>query len=371
MVPLARRYLLSDGVRLAISAGGVALAVVLIVLILALYRGIYEQAGRIAMAAPTNLWVTQAGAPDPSHGASILPNATLAGIQEVPGVEAAQPLLARTMQVGSAPNEGMFIYVMAIPQGPLQLATAEAFGLRSLPKGRQVVLSDTAARALGAGADDTVFIGSRSFTVAEVSPLVESAFGGGALFVGAEDAPSLFGHPEAFSFALVSVSEGADEEEVEAEIEKQLPETNALTRGEFAASTRREVEEGFLPIVSVLIGVSFVVGLAVIALTIYTSTVERIRDYGVLKAVGASPRQLFNVVVRQSLVVALIGYVSGLILGYAAGSLISRAVPEFTTLYRWQDVLAVFGAALVMSAVAAVVPIRRVALVDPAMVFRA
>jgi putative ABC transport system permease protein len=111
--------------------------------------------------------------------------------------------------------------------------------------------------------------------------------------------------------------------------------------------------------------------LAVIALTIYTSTVERVRDYGVLKAVGASPRQLFTVVLRQSIAVALIGFASGSLLALAAGKLIQDSVPEFATLYRWQDILAVFGAVLVMSALAAVVPIRRVARVDPAMVFRA
>lgn len=73
MVPISRRYLLSDRLRFGISAGGVAFAVVLIVLMLALYQGIYDRAGRLAAAAPSDLWVTQAGVPDPSHGASIYP----------------------------------------------------------------------------------------------------------------------------------------------------------------------------------------------------------------------------------------------------------------------------------------------------------
>ncbi len=370
MVPIARRYLLSDRIRLAISAGGVAFAVLLIVLILALYQGIFDRAGRLATAAPSDLWVTQAGAPDPSHGASILPESVLGRIQGVPGVAAAQPLFARTMQVGSAPNTGGFAFVMALPEGPLAAETADAFGVGSLPRKGQVVLSDLVADDIGAGRGDTVFIGTQTLEVADVSSLVESAFSA-SVFVSARDAPALFGHPDAFSFALVTTSPGADVEGVEAEIENQIPGTNALTREEFANSTRREVQEGFLPIVAVLIAVAFVVGLAVIALTIYTSTVERVRDYGVLKAVGASPRQLFAVVLRQSVVVALIGFASGSLLAYVAGKLIQDSVPEFATLYRWQDILAVFGAALVMSALAAIVPMRRVARVDPATVFRA
>ena len=122
---------------------------------------------------------------------------------------------------------------------------------------------------------------------------------------------------------------------------------------------------------AVLIGVAFVVGLAVVALTIYTSTVERVRDYGVLKAVGASPRQLFAVVLWQSVIVSLVGFGAGALIAVAAGTLIQDAVPEFATVYRLQDVLVVLGAAFLMSALAAIVPIRRVASVDPAVVFRA
>lgn len=370
MVPLARRYLFSDRLRFVISAGGVGFAVLLIVLILALYQGIYDRAGRLATAAPTELWVTQAGAPDPSHGASILPRATLERLQDVPDVAAAQPLLARSMQIGNAPNTGIFGFVMALPDGPLQAETAEAFGVPSLPGQGQAVLSNEVAKKLAVGRGDTVFIGSQSLEVSDTSPLIESAFSG-SVFISDTDAHALFSQPDAFSFFLVTLAPGADVEAVQAQIESTVPGTNALTREEFADATRREVEEGFLPIVAVLIGVAFVVGLAVIALTIYTATVERVRDYGVLKAVGAAPRQLFALVMRQSLVVAVIGYLGGAALALVAGTVIQDAVPEFATIYRWQDLLAVFGAALAMSVLAAIVPVRRVARVDPAVVFRA
>ncbi len=185
------------------------------------------------------------------------------------------------------------------------------------------------------------------------------------------DASALFGHPDAYSFVLVGVAEGASPDGVATEIESRIAETSVFTREEFADSTRQEVEEGFLPVVAVLIVVAFIVGLALIALTVYTMTVERVRDYGVLKAVGASSRQLFSVVLRQSLLIALAGYVTGSVLALLAGNLIESEIPEFATLYRWQDLTIVFAAALVMSVLAAAVPIRRVARVDPATVFRA
>ncbi len=366
MVPLARRYLFSDRIRFAISAGGVTIAVLLIVLVQALYQGLIDQVGELAEAAPSDLWVMQAGTPDPGHGASILPNSVLSDLQEVPGVAAAQPLIGRAVQVGSA----RYGFVMAVPQGPFQARTIEAFGVPSLPGRRQVILSDALAKDIGAGQGDAVSIGKSRFEVVDVSSSLVGSFGGAA-FVNAHDAGQLFGEPEALSFALVAASPEADLEEVAAAIEDQVPGSEVLTPEEFADVLRQELEEGFLPIIAVLIGLSFVVGLAVIALTIYTSTVERNRDYGVLKALGASPRQLFAVVVRQSVVVALVGYALGSGLGLVVGKVRQDAVPLFTLLFRWQDFLFVLAAAVVMSAIAALVPIRRVARVDPAIVFRA
>ena len=366
MVPLARRYLFSDKIRLAIAAGGVAFAVLLIVLVQAFFQGIIDQIGRFASAAPSDLWVMQAGTPDPSHGASILPNSVLFDLQEVPGVDAAQPLIGRAVQVGSA----RFGFVMAVPEGPFQEETIQAFGARSSPGRGQVILSDVLAKDIGAGRGEAVLIGATSFEVVEVSSALVGSFGGNA-FVNAQDAEQLFGEPEAFSFALVATSPEANLEEVAVAIEDRVPGTDALTPQGFADAIRQEIEEGFLPIIGVIIGLSFVVGLAVIALTIYTSTVERTRDYGVLKAVGASPRQLFSVVVRQSVVVALVGYALGSGLALVVGTLLQDAVPQFTLLFRWQDFLFVLAAAVVMSALAAIVPIRRVARVDPAIVFRA
>ena len=366
MVPLARRYLFSDRIRLAIAAGGVTIAVLLIVLVQALYQGLIDQVGELAEAAPSDLWVMQAGTPDPGHGASILPNSVLSDLQEVPGVAAAQPLIGRAIQIGSA----RYGFVMAVPEGPFQALTIEAFGVRSSPETGQVILSDVLAKDIGAGRGDAVLIGESRFEVVDVSSSLVGYFGGAA-FVNAQDARQLFGEPEAFSFALVAASPEADLEEDAAAIADQVPGSEALTPDEFAAVLRQELEEGFLPIIAVLIGLSFVVGLAVIALTIYTSTVERSRDYGVLKAVGASPWQLFAVVIRQSVVVALVGYALGSGLGLLVGALLQDAVPQFTLLFRWQDFLFVLAAAVVMSAIAALVPVRRVARVDPAIVFRA
>jgi putative ABC transport system permease protein len=71
------------------------------------------------------------------------------------------------------------------------------------------------------------------------------------------------------------------------------------------------VDETFLPIVSVLVVIGFVGGVAVIGLTIYTATMEKSREYGVLKALGASNGRLYRIVSHQALISGVLGYILG------------------------------------------------------------
>ncbi|MBI1885714.1 MAG: FtsX-like permease family protein [Chloroflexi bacterium] len=105
-------------------------------------------------------------------------------------------------------------------------------------------------------------------------------------------------------------------------------------------------------------------------LTIYTATVEKAREYGILKAVGFTNRYLYRVVLEQSLVTGLIGFVVGMGLTLVAGPFAQNLVPQFVILVRWQDLLAVFGVTLLMALFAAYIPVRRLAQIDPVAVFK-
>src|SRR3972149_6388912 len=75
MVPVARRNLFAEKTRLAISVAGVAFAVILILIVLALYRG-WSGVGGIIEELPGDLWVVQIGTTDPLPSASLLPEET-------------------------------------------------------------------------------------------------------------------------------------------------------------------------------------------------------------------------------------------------------------------------------------------------------
>jgi putative ABC transport system permease protein len=117
--------------------------------------------------------------------------------------------------------------------------------------------------------------------------------------------------------------------------------------------------------------IGFVTGIAVMGLITYTAVVDRMREYGVLKAVGASGLWLRRVVILETLARAGLGFVLGTGLSYLAAQLIMLVFPQFTLVIRLETIGIVGLFSLVMTMFAAILPIRRVAAIDPAVVFRA
>jgi putative ABC transport system permease protein len=108
----------------------------------------------------------------------------------------------------------------------------------------------------------------------------------------------------------------------------------------------------------------------VVGLVIYTATVERQREYGVLKAIGARNGVLYRVVVVQALIASVAGAVLGVALAVAAGRLITALRPQFLVAYDVNAVGRVLLAGLVMAVLAALAPVRVIAGLAPADVFR-
>ncbi len=85
---------------------------------------------------------------------------------------------------------------------------------------------------------------------------------------------------------------------------------------------------------------------------------------------GFTNRYLYGVVLQQSLMVGALGFLLGAGLNLIIGRVAENVVYQFVTFVRWQDTLAVLGVTLLMSAVAAYVPVRRLASIDPVTVFK-
>lgn len=366
MVPVARRNLLSEKVRLALSVLGVAFAVLLILLVLSLYRG-WSGASQVFGRLPGDVWVAQAGTRDPMRSASLLPSGAAGRLEAIPGVRLAIPVHAR--RVGFD-HEDTFLDLLFlsldVPAGASLPAAARA---SFVPPPGGVIVDEVTAGEAGLDVGDELEVLGVELRVADVRP------GGNPLFQLAflhpADAAGILRLRGTTSFYLLALAPSSGVETVIRGAEAALPGSEASTSEAFAATSARLVDEGFLPVVGALVAIGFLIGGAVIGLTTYTATIERAREYGVLKALGASGGFLYRIVVEQSLIVGVAGSAVGVGGSALAASLIERRVPEFVTDLRPLDALGVFAIAVAVSIVAAAIPARRINRIDPAMVFRA
>jgi putative ABC transport system permease protein len=173
------------------------------------------------------------------------------------------------------------------------------------------------------------------------------------------------------TFVVLKMKPDVDAARFANDIENLRPDVTAFSRDEFASNTRDRILGEVLPIIAVVLLLAFIVGLAVAGLTIYTATVEKAREYGILKAVGFPNRYLYRAVLEQSVVTGFLGFVIGVGLTLIIGPFASDLVPQFVLFTRWQDILGVAGVTVLMSAIAAYVPVRRLAAIDPVAVFKA
>jgi len=111
---------------------------------------------------------------------------------------------------------------------------------------------------------------------------------------------------------------------------------------------------GLKAFIYVVIGLSIIIGFLVVGLTMYTTVLERTREIGIMKALGAAPLDIINILVRETLLLALAGWLAGLVLSFGANWAINRFVranlqSEITPDW-WPIALAVSVIASVMGA---------------------
>lgn len=181
-----------------------------------------------------------------------------------------------------------------------------------------------------------------------------------------------FAPPErkVLSFVLANPQPGLTAEEVGRRIETQTG-LQALSGERFLWKTiRYYMEKTGIPVnfgITVLLG--FFVGTAIAGQTFYLFTVENIRQFGALKAMGTSNRTILLMVLSQALHVGLIGYGVGVGLAAAFGWW-SGQTTRLSFFMPWQVLTLTAAAVFLIVLVASVLSIRKVLVVDPAIVFR-
>ena len=188
-------------------------------------------------------------------------------------------------------------------------------------------------------------------------------------FVRKDAAEELLLAPAATSFLLISTSKDADLDAILRRL-NGFSDVNALTKRQMTSNDIKLFAKVFSAPLKLMVAIAFLVGAMIVGLIIYTATVERQREYGVMKAIGVKNCVLYWVVLAQALFASLSGALLGILLANGLAQWIMTVRPQFLIAIELRDIEQALLAGLGMALVAAIFPTRVVARLAPAEVFR-
>ncbi|HEY9668865.1 MAG TPA: FtsX-like permease family protein, partial [Coleofasciculaceae cyanobacterium] len=155
-------------------------------------------------------------------------------------------------------------------------------------------------------------------------------------------------------------------------LEAALPNTRAFTQEEFIQKNeffwQQRTGVGFILGLGAVVGV--IVGVIIVGQILYSSVSDHLKEFGTLKAMGASDWTVYGVIIEQALWMAVLGYIPSTALCYGIATW-AFATGGILILITPISAIAVFGVTIAMCVGSAIFAIQKVTRLDPAMVFKA
>jgi putative ABC transport system permease protein len=162
----------------------------------------------------------------------------------------------------------------------------------------------------------------------------------------------LTGNPNHLSQIYLKADSPGDVPAVLAEAKAKLPGYQIFSMEEFTSLLTVNSIGLLRNFIGVVIGVATVVGFIVVFMAMYTAVLERTREIGILKAMGASGNVVLGLMLKEAIMLAVLGTVAGIVLTYGTQALMGRLVPSTLTqemVYEWWAIagaIAIAGALL-------------------------
>jgi putative ABC transport system permease protein len=353
----ALRTLRSQPVRLALTIGGIALCVVLMFFLLAVYRGVADGSVDYIRHNPADLWVLQDNATNILRGSSLISAEQIYAISRAPGVRTAAPVLfllstirkgAKVKTIflaGFEPDKGL--------GGPPLLVRGRA------PRADdEIVLDRSFALKFGYKVGEEVDLQGRRLRIVGISRGT-NAFVIQYAFVTLRFARKLIGVPGLATCVLVKVEPGAGTGPAREEICEVLAGLMAYDQETFLANNIHEMRSGFLPLFYTVAVIGAVVLTAILSLILSVNILERRKDFAILKTLGSPPAFLRGLVVKQAVLIASVSSLAALALFFPLVRLIETVSPEVTAKSTPGEIAGVAAAVLLISLGSSLAAIRR------------
>jgi putative ABC transport system permease protein len=373
VVDLALKILLHDKLRFLMTVVGVMFADVLVLVQVGLFLGLLEHASNTIEKIDADLWVMARNTKNIEFAQSF-PEDYVQRVRSVAGVEHADSMIVMYahLRLPTGSRDNVLIYALEDFARWRFPATVVEGTIPDLRHGSVLFLDDSATRRFGdfhLGEHRDV-LGMR-FKIAGRTRDAQSFTSTPITFMPYRCAQSiLFGAKPRTSYIIAKLAPGASVEAVRAELGRKLPQNDIFTKEEWAASCRHYwIEKTGLGLnIFLTIFLGCLVGVVVVAQTLYAATMEHLEEFGTIKAIGGTNADIYRILAKQSCIAAFVGFALSLLPAFglravAAGAgLTIRISPELGA--------AVLAGTVVLCIGAGAISFRKIAKIDPALVFR-
>src|SRR3990172_8215192 len=314
MWTLAVKNLVHDRVRLAITLIGITFSVVLILIQVGMFFGMTANSSTVIENSEGDLWIMARNSQN-FDMVNPFPESLVTAARSVAGVEWAENLIQQFafMRLANGGTEQIEIIgfdLNAKVGRPWNVKQGDWNALRGTDG---IFVDETSFSRLG-----TVRVGEfreiveKKVRVVGITNGIMSFTTAPYIFTSYESAQRMVPQQLAgkTTYIVVKVAAGHNLKKVKQELERRFKNYDVRTSREWAKKTRdcwtwqTGIGAGFFG--NALMG--FIVGLVIVSQTIYSATIENIREYGTLKAIGAKNSDVYAVILQQAGMSAVVGF---------------------------------------------------------------
>ena len=340
---LVLQNLLHRPIRTLLSVVAVAVEITLILTVVGLCHGMLEESARRTRGVGADILVR----PSTVQAAMAVSSADMS--------EKLVPLMAARPQVELATGTTVQMLtsnLQSITGVDLDSFSRMSGGLKYLAGGPfeqpyDAIIDEVWARQNKLRVGQSMQLWNRDFRVAGI---VES----GKLsrvFIPITTMQDLLGWKGKISQIYIKLRSKDDTPPVIAALKAELPGYNIYSVEEFTSLFSINNFAGITQFIRVMIGLGVIIGFLVVMLSMYTAILERTREIGILKSLGASPAYIVTIVIRETLILAVLGIGVGVLFSFGVKVFIERNFPILVvSLHQewwvWGGLIAVGGALL-------------------------
>lgn len=359
--------------RFLLTCFGLSLLLGVVLSMIGIYRGLVEDALTLVRTPGVDVWVVESGTRGPFAEASRIPGDTREAIARLGGVRAAGSVTYQSVEAihrGSKMRLFVVGYEPGRPGGPDRIVAGRPIGRSHF----EMVVD----RRSGLALEDRIELGRNTFTVVGLTDGQVSSSGDPVVYLTLLDSQELQFElaPPAARRALAGGGAPAVTDTVNAvvarvsanvppgqvaEVAHRWKHLSTMTQAEQEDILTRSVVERARKQIGLFTTLLLIVSAVIIALILYTMTMDKLREIATLKLIGAPDRTIVGLILQQALAMGLIGFGFGALLIQSVKDHFPRRV-----VLEPQDGLALAAAVIVVCVLSSALGVRLALKVDPA-----